>query len=240
MKLKNVLFLFAGFFGIVLLSGFGFLQEQQNIDGKNGIYEIVVRKVKTNNKKVYQKARNDYFKEIQNHDGFVKNKEFSAFYPTTEDEKSDVFVGITQWESLEQSGKSGESLMKTPVAENYFSSFRFTLYSQLSTIDNEEFDIEELSSDRVLEILVYKEKRGNENEIKSKFENYLSEISKQSGFIVNRNFNSSTDNLKAVFVLWESKNAFNESSKSTLAKNAKKTFHSSVEIKAYHATINRN
>jgi len=238
MKIKKAIILFIGLFGITLFSGFNFLQNENILKSDKDIFELVVRKVKKNENKSYQKAYDDYFKEIGKHDGFVKNKEFVAFYPSQDLDKTDVYVGITQWESLKQYGNSSESLMRSALVQNYFSSFTFESYIHIIPADNKEFDFESVSvkSEKVLEILIYKENKGYN---KSKQENYINELLKQKGLIFTKNFNSVADNTKVILTYWDTKTTYNNSNDNIQLQQLKKEFYSTIKIKSHYATQNK-
>jgi len=107
----------------------------------NKIYEIAVRKVKAGKDKEFVKARETFIAELKKQGGAETDREFKSFFSMPQPDDTDVFIGMTRWESMEAFAKAGEKLMPTSAAQNFFSTFDMKAYVQVVPVKGD-FDLD--------------------------------------------------------------------------------------------------
>ena len=85
--------------------------------------------------------------------------------PTPTPDETEVFVGMTRWESMEAFGKAGEKLLPTPIAGNFFATFDMKAYVQVQLIKGDDFDLNTLAKNgQILEVAVRTYQEGKKEE----------------------------------------------------------------------------
>ncbi|NCN04718.1 MAG: hypothetical protein GW949_03715 [Spirochaetales bacterium] len=70
--------------------------------GSQTLMEIAIRKVKIGLDKEFENNRNAFIQLLKQQDGVQKDWEFKSFFTMPEPDDTDVFVGITRYESISQ------------------------------------------------------------------------------------------------------------------------------------------
>ncbi len=143
------------------------------------VYELAVRVTKEGQLEAFEQARSNFIELLQQQEGAETDREFKSFYALPEPNKTDVFIGMTKWASIEAAGKASSQLMGTETATTFFSTFDFMAYALMQQTEGPDFDLATLAASpgRVLEVAVRRTNQGQEaafNEMRDAFVEYLS------------------------------------------------------------------
>ena len=118
------------------------------------VLEIAIRKVKKGQLDAFMAARSAFIAELKKQDGVQVDREFQSFYALPAPDDTEVFVGMTLWDSPEAAGAAVQKLMGMDVAQNFFATFDFKAYVMVAPPAG--FDLAALASTagQVLEVAV--------------------------------------------------------------------------------------
>lgn len=131
---------------------------------KEPVYEIAVRKVKDGQQEAFTKARSLFINTLKEQEGVQADREFASFYALPQPDERPVFIGMTEWASMDAAGAAGAQLMNTETAQNFFNTFDFKAYVMVKPSEGEGFDLSTLAAQdgQVLELAVRRVKAGQE------------------------------------------------------------------------------
>lgn len=80
------------------------------------VLEIAIRKVKEGQDEAFVNARTAFISKLKAQEGIQKDWEFKSFFTMPEPDNTDVFVGMTRYESAEAMQNIANNLMQSPEA----------------------------------------------------------------------------------------------------------------------------
>jgi len=179
----------------------------------NKIYEIAVRKIKAGKDEEFIKAREAFIAELKKQDGAETDREFKSFFSIPQPDDTDVFVGMTRWESIEAFAKAGEKLMPTETAQNFFSTFDMKAYVQAVPVKGN-FDIDTVAKDgQILEIAVRTWQDGKKEEFEKGKLDFVELLTAQDGVVADYEFKvlgENLENLSVGMTVYENQEKFNK------------------------------
>lgn len=130
---------------------------------QKSVMEIAIRKVKAGQNEAFANARTAFINKLKAQDGIQKDWEFMSFFTMPEPDDTDVFVGMTRYESAEAMQAIAGKLMESPEAVAFFGTFDMKSFVAVQPADGGDFKLEDYISDgNVLEVAVRTVKEGSE------------------------------------------------------------------------------
>ena len=100
---------------------------------QKSVMEIAIRRVKVGQDSEFVNARTAFIKRLKDQNGIEKDWEFKSFFTMPEPDETDVFVGMTRYESAEAMQEIANNLMQSPEAGKFFGTFDMKAFSGYST-----------------------------------------------------------------------------------------------------------
>ena len=202
------------------------------------IFEIAIRKVKQSKEKEFRAARSAFIKKLKEQDGIEKDWEFKSFFTMPEPDETDVFVGMTRYESPEAMQKIAGQLMQSQEAANFFSTFDMKSFVAVQPEDGSYFKLEDHIKDgNVLEVAVRSPKAGMESKFSEARKGFFGLVAQQDGYLFDKEFVDLQSGDKVVLIGWESMEAFQKALGVLQTKPEMGTFFGMLDVKAYQALM---
>ena len=184
------------------------------MNNSHNITEIAVRQVKSGKLDTFTKRRAKFVSTLKKQPGIVADREFASFYALPEPDESDVFIGMTTYESTSAQAK----IQRTPSILFRFLPFMMTMslkaYVYVQPIEGPTFNLKTLAAKpgQVLEVAVRrvdKAKLADFNDARQKF---VARLSEQQGALESYEFNvvkgNKIEGLTIGMTVYESQEAF--------------------------------
>lgn len=217
------------------------VQSQNNTEEKmesKTVLEIAIRKVKEGQDQAFVEARTAFISKLKAQEGIQKDWEFKSFFTMPEPDNTDVFVGMTRYESAEAMQKIGNNLMPSPEAAQFFGTFDMKAFVAVQTADGSDFKLEDqLSEANVLEVAVRTVKEGSESEFEAKRKGFFDLIAQQEGYLFDQEFIDLQTGAKVVLIGWNSMEDFQKGAGYLQTQAAMGEFFSILDVKAYQALV---
>ena len=223
--------------------GLGFLfltslttENQNNMNEKDAVLEIAIRKVKAGKDKEFVAARTAFINELKKQKGIVRDWEFKSFFTMPEPDDTDVFVGMTRYESPAAMQAIADKLMASPKAGEFFGTFDMKSFVAVQTADGKPFKLEDhISGSNVLEVAVRSVKEGQADGFAPMRKAFFDLIAKQDGYLFDREFIDLQSGDKVVLIGWESMEDFQKGAGFLQTQPEMGAFFSILDVKAYQA-----
>ncbi len=162
---------------------------------------------------------------------------YRSFFTMPGENESEVFVGVTEWNSAEDFANAAAQLMPTDAFQNYFQTFEQLAYLQLRPEDGEPFELQQITGhDLVVEFAARTVKPGQEH-LFAGSAGPSSTLSLRSPAISSiAEFVAIDGNVKAVFIAWTSQADFNKRVGALSQVAEMGDFFSILDVQAYQAT----
>lgn len=205
---------------------------------KKSVMEIAIRKVKSGQDEAFVNARTAFIGKLKEQDGIEKDWEFKSFFTMPEPDDTDVFVGMTRYESAEAMQKIADKLMQSSEAGQFFGTFDMKAFVAVQPADGSEFKLEDHIKDgNVLEVAVRTVKEGNESDYDSKRKGFFDLIAQQDGYIFDREFIDLQTGDKVVLIGWKSIEDFQKAAGFLQTQPQMGEFFGILNVKAYQALV---
>jgi heme-degrading monooxygenase HmoA len=211
-------------------------KEQGRIMSEQAVMEIAIRKVKTGKDAEFRQARSAFIARLKAQQGIEKDWEFQSFFTMPEPDDTDVFVGMTRYESVEAASGIAEQLMSSEEAQSFFGTFDMRAFVMVKPVDGGDFKLEEhiQTPDQVLEVAVRSSNAG-EDAFWSARDAFFAAVAEQPGYIMDREFVDLQTQVRVVLIAWESKHAFLAALNALQTRLEMKAFFSILDVQAYQA-----
>lgn len=172
--------------------------------------EIAIRKVKAGQEDAFVAARANLIRLLKAQDGVEKDWEFQSFFTMPEPNDSDVFVGMTRYDSLETVGQISAKLMSSPEAAAFFGTFDMQAFVMVTPADGQPFKLEDVihTNGQVLEVAVRTPKAGMADQFQALRDAFFGRVAEQPGYLMDREFIDAQSGANVVLIAWESREAF--------------------------------
>lgn len=202
------------------------------------VLEIAIRKVKEGQGEAFVNARTAFINKLKAQQGIQQDWEFKSFFTMPEPDNTDVFVGMTRYESAEAMQKIADNLMQSAEAGAFFGTFDMKAFVAVQTADGGEFKLEDhIKEGNVLEVAVRTVKEGNENEYDAKRKGFFDLIAQQDGYIFDREFTDLRSGDKVVLIGWKSMEDFQKGAGFLQTQPQMGEFFGILNVKAYQALV---
>lgn len=199
--------------------------------------EIAIRKVKAGQEDAFVAARANFIRLLKAQDGVEKDWEFKSFFTMPELDDSDVFVGMTRYNSMETVGRLSEKLMGSPEAAAFFGTFDMKAFVLVTPADGQSFKLEDViqHEGQVLEVAVRTPKAGMEGQFQALRDGFFGKAAEQPGYIMDREFIDAQSGANVVLIAWESQEAFTNALGVLQTQPEMGAFFSAIDAQAYQA-----
>ena len=200
------------------------------------ILEIAIRKVKAGREAAFVQARQAFIRQLKSQNGVQRDWEFHSFFTMPEPDDTDVFVGMTRYESAGAMQAIANELLPSPEAGQFFSTFDMKSFVAAQPADGGEFRLEDhLDKGNVLEVAVRTVLPGHEAEFSSRRAAFFDQIAEQTGYLFDREFIDLQTGDKVVLIGWKSMEAFQQAAGFLQTQPQMGEFFSILNVKAYQA-----
>lgn len=202
------------------------------------VLEIAIRKVKEGQDEAFVNARTAFISKLKAQEGIQKDWEFKSFFTMPEPDNTDVFVGMTRYESAEAMQNIANNLMQSPEAGQFFGTFDMKAFVAVQTADGSDFKLEDhIKEGNVLEVAVRTVKEGSENDFGAKRKGFFDLISQQDGYLFDKEFIDLQSGDKVVFIGWKSMEDFQKGAGFLQTQPQMGEFFGILNVKAYQALV---
>lgn len=202
------------------------------------LMEIAIRKVKEGQDKQFVNARTAFIKKLKAQVGIQKDWEFKSFFTMPEPDNTDVFVGMTRYESAEVMQAIADKLMQSTEAGQFFGTFDMKAFVAVQTADGSDFNLEDhINQGNVLEVAVRNVKEGNDNAFDAKRKAFFDLIAQQEGFLFDKEFIDLQTGDKVVLIGWKSMEDFQKGAGFLQMQPQMGEFFGILNVKAYQALV---
>lgn len=202
------------------------------------VMEIAIRKVKEGQDKQFVDARTAFIKKLKAQDGIQKDWEFKSFFTMPEPDNTDVFVGMTRYESAEAMQAIADKLMQSAEAGQFFGTFDMKAFVAVQPADGSDFNLEDhINEGNVLEVAVRTVKEGNDNVFDAKRTAFFELIAQQEGFLFDKEFIDLQAGDKVVLIGWKSMEDFQKAAGFLQTQPQMGEFFGILNVKAYQALV---
>ena len=201
------------------------------------IYELAINKVKPGRLAEFKAARAAFITEMKKTKGVGSDAAYQSFFTMPGENDSEVFVGVTEWNSAEDFAGAAAQLMPTDAFRNYFQTFEQLAYLQLRPKDGASFDLQQIAGDNlVVEFAARTVKSGQEHLFTAKRKAFFDAVAAQPGYLFDREFVAVDGDVKVVVIVWASQADF-QNALGALSQAAEMgDFFSILDVQAYQAT----
>jgi heme-degrading monooxygenase HmoA len=200
------------------------------------VQEIAIRKVKPGQEEAFKAARSLFIKQLKEQAGIEKDWEFKSFFTMPEPDDTDVFVGMTRYESSEAMQKIAGKLMNTPAAADFFSTFDMKSFVAVQAEDGGYFKLEDhIKEGNVLEVAVRSPKAGMEDKFTQARKEFFDLIAQQDGYLFDKELVDLQTGDKVVLIGWRSMDDFQKALGTLQTKPEMGAFFGILDVRAYQA-----
>ncbi len=201
------------------------------------IFELAMNKVKPGQLEAFKSAREAFILEMKKEEGIGPDGTFQSFFTMPGELDSEVYVGITEWTSMQAFQQACQNLMPTPAFGNYFATFDQLAYLQLKPQDGGEFNINDLLKEgQVIEFAVRYPRSEAAEQFPQKRADLFQRIAQQEGYLFDREFVSIQGDKQVVIIVWDSQENFQKALQTLSQCQEMMDLMSIVVVDAYQAT----
>lgn len=204
---------------------------------KQAPMEIAIRKVKAGQEDAFVAARANFIRLLKAQDGIEKDWEFKSFFTMPEPDDTDVFVGMTRYDSMETVSRLSEKLMSSPEAAAFFGTFDMKAFVLVTSADGHSFKLEDViqHDGQVLEVAVRTPQVGMEAQFQALRDGFFGKVAEQPGYIMDREFIDLQSGANVVLIAWESQAAFMNALGVLQTQPEMGAFFGTIDAQAYQA-----
>ncbi len=200
------------------------------------VMEIAIRKVKSGKDEVFLNARGKFIDKLKSQEGIQKDWEFKSFFTMPELDDTDVFVGMTRYDSTDSMQKIANNLMSSQEALTFFDTFEMKSFVAVQPANENEVKLEDyIKNGNVLEVAVRTVKESNKSEFESKRKEFFNLIEKQEGYLFDKEFIDILTGDKVVLIGWKSIEDFQKAATFLQNQPQMGQFFNILNVKAYQA-----
>lgn len=205
---------------------------------QNNVLEIAIRQVIEGRNEDFTKARTAFISKLKTQQGIEADWEFKSFFTMPEPDATDVFVGMTRYESANAMQEIANNILQTEEAGAFFNTFNMKSFVAVQPADNSVFKLEDfIQVGNVLEVAVRTIKEGNENVFDAKRKAFFDLIEQQNGYLFNKEFIDLQTGDKVVLIGWNSLEDFQTGAGFLQTQPEMGDFFSILNVKAYQALL---
>lgn len=205
---------------------------------QKSVIEIAIRKVKKGQDEAFVNARTSFINKLKAQEGIQKDWEFKSFSTMPEPDETDVFVGMTRYESAEAMQNIADNLMQSSEAGQFFGTFDMKAFVAVQPADSSDFKLENhIKEGNVLEVAVRTVKEGSEGVFEPKRKGFFDLIAQQEGYLFDKEFIDLQTGDKVVLIGWKSMEDFQKGAGFLQTRPQMGELFGILNIKAYQALV---
>ncbi|MCB9045371.1 MAG: hypothetical protein H6550_04430 [Chitinophagales bacterium] len=211
---------------------------------KSPVYEIAIRSVNNNNVKTFENKRDKFINVLTAQKGVTNDREFKSFYAMPQPDTNEVFIGMTQYESMNTVG----AIQAMPEIQNLFSEFAGVMslkaYVFVQQTEGKQFDLSKFGKKegQIVEVAVRRVHKGKEDEFNKYRKEFVKLLSAQPGVLESYEFKvvrgKDTEGLTVGMTVYQNKESFMKIAgtvtKETVTQNYFQTFNIVASQFAYN------
>lgn len=202
------------------------------------VLEIAIRSVREGQDDAFSSARAAFIKKLKAREGVQGDWEFKSFFTMPEPDNTDVFVGMTRYESVEAMQHIAGDLMPSPEAGRFFETFDMKAFVACQPAEGGIFKLEDHIGDgNVLEVAVRTVKMGHETDFPTRRTAFFDLIAQQDGYLFDQEFIDLQTGDKVVLIGWRSMADFQKGAGFLQTQPQMGDFFSILNVKAYQALV---
>ena len=200
------------------------------------VQEIAIRQVKAGQDEAFKAARRALIQKLKAQAGVEKDWEFQSFFTMPTPDDTDVFVGMTRYDSIETVQRISGELMASPEAAAFFATFDMKAFVLVQPADGGAFRLEDhVQPGHVLEVAVRVPVAGQEVAFDRLRQGFFDQVAAQPGYRFDREFVDLQSGDKVVLIGWESQGHFMAALEALQTRPEMGAFFGAIEAKAYQA-----
>lgn len=184
--MKKLLIITTALF-LALLNIYG---KKDGDNSKSPVYEIAIRSVNKNDIKTFENKRDEFINVLTAQDGVSNDREFKSFYAMPQPDTNEVFIGMTQYESMSTIG----TIQAMPEIQKLFGEFAGVMslkaYVFVQQTEGEQFDLSTFGKKQgqIVEVAVRSVHKGKEDEFNKYRKEFVKLLSAQPGVLESYEF----------------------------------------------------
>ena len=178
------------------------------------VTEIAVRQVKPGKLESFKKRRASFVGALKKQKGIVADREFASFYALPQPDETEVFIGMTTYESLDTQAKLQRNFGLLFKFLPFMMTMNMKAYVYVQPTEGPAFDLKKLAAKpgQVLEVAVRRVENGSGEAFHAKRKAFDDLLSRQDGALESYEFDvvkgNDADGLTVGMTVYESQEAF--------------------------------
>lgn len=199
---------------VAILSLLNIYGKKDNAKSGVPVIEIAVRSVDKQNTSKFIEKRDAFIALLTSQKGVSNDREFKSFYAMPQPDTTDVYVGMTQYSSMDVVGE----IQSKPEVQQAFGAFAQTMqlkaYAFAQQTEGRKFDLSQLGKQKgqIVEVAVRRTKKGKEAEFNKLRKEFVSLLSQQNGVLESYEFKvvggKDADGLSVGMTVYRDKESF--------------------------------
>lgn len=188
----------------------------------NQVTEIAVRQVKPGKLATFKKRRANFIKTLKQQPGIIADREFASFYALPEPDETEVFIGMTTYDSLAAQAKIQRNFGVLFKFLPFMMTMKLKAYVYVQPTEGPTFNLKTLAAGpgQVLEVAVRRVEAAKQAEFGRTRQAFIELLSRQDGTLESYEFNvvkgNNADGLTVGMTVYESQEAFQQVSQNIM------------------------
>lgn len=188
----------------------------------NQVTEIAVRQVRPGKLATFKKRRANFIKALKKQPGIITDREFASFYALPKPDETEVFIGMTTYESLAAQSKIQRNLGILFKFLPFMMTMNLKAYVYVQPTEGPTFDLKRLAASpgQVLEVAVRRVDAAQQAEFGRTRQAFIQLLSRQDGVLESYEFNvvkgNNANGLTVGMTVYESQAAFQQVSQNIM------------------------
>ncbi len=201
------------------------------------IFELAINQAKPEQAEEFKSTREAFVAEMLKEEGLGPNPTFLSFFTLSGELESEVYVGLTEWASMDAIQQAAQNLGSDPVFKNYAATFDPLAYVRMKPEDGKPFDINDiLKEGQVVEFAVRTVKPEFVDDFPERREAFFDRVAEEKGYILDREFVAVEGDERVVIIAWDSPENFQNALQNLTQKPEMEQFFSILDVQTYQAS----
>jgi heme-degrading monooxygenase HmoA len=201
------------------------------------IFELAINKAKPEQPEEFKSTREAFVAEMVKEEGVGANPTFLSFFTLSGELDSEVYIGLTEWASMEAIKQAAQNLGPAPVFKNYAATFDSLAYVRMKPEDGKPFDIDDiLKEGQVVEFAVRTVKPEFVDDFPQRREAFFDRVAEQEGYVLDREFVAVEGDERVVIIAWDSQEDFQNALQNLTQQPEMEQFFSILDVQTYQAS----
>jgi heme-degrading monooxygenase HmoA len=201
------------------------------------IFELAINKVKPGQLDFFKFSRETFVAKMLKEKGVGPNPTFLSFFTLSGELDTEVYIGLTEWDSQEAINQAAQNLGPTRVFKNYAKTFDQLAYVRMKPEDGQPFDINQIvKKGQVVEFAVRTVKPEFVDDFPERRKAFFDIVAEQKGYVLDREFVAVEGDELVVIIAWDSLEDFQNALQNLTQKPEMQEFFSILDVTAYQAS----